>query len=167
MHPTSKLSRVTSSIASITTRVPSPSVDDDRSMDSTFEDECSLQTWIQPEGSFVGHLEHLHNFSHKQRQAYMASSSSEERDGYAKLKKEFRNIQVNIIPESEINQTDPRHQDWCERLLANTKDFKCLQPMPKTVLVEGDEPLTTEASWVLLRAHQNGSRRPLDTPFPS
>ena len=29
-------------------------------------------------------------------------------------------------------------------MLANDKEFRCLRPMPETVLMEGDEPLTIE-----------------------
>ena len=92
----------------------------------------------------MGQHEHLHNFSHKQRQAYMASSSSEEKGEFEKLKDEFRDIQVNVLPDEEINKTDPPQKEWCDRLLANDKEFRCLRPMPETVLMEGDEPLTIE-----------------------
>ena len=51
----------------------------------------------------------------------MASSSSEEKDGYAELQKEFRDIQVNVLPESEINKTDPKHQTWCDRSLRSNR----------------------------------------------
>ena len=86
----------------------------------------------------------LANFSHKQRQAYMASSTEKERGDFDKLKEEFKMIQLNVLPESEINRTHPHHAEWCRELLANEKRFKCVGDMPETVLMEGDEALRIE-----------------------
>ena len=80
----------------------------------------------------------------KQRQAYMASSTEEERASYRRLKEEFKSIQVSVLPEDEINRTDSAHQEWCTTLLANVKKYKCLGEMPETVLMEGDEALRIE-----------------------
>ena len=74
----------------------------------------------------------------------MASSTGEEKEHYQQLKKDFEDIQVNVLPESEINKTDPPHAKWCASLLSNVKTYKCLGPMPETVLMEGDDPLTIE-----------------------
>ena len=43
----------------------------------------------------------LANFSHKQRQAYMASSTEKERGDFDKLKEEFKMIQLNVLPERQ------------------------------------------------------------------
>ena len=72
----------------------------------------------------------------------MASSTAEEKLQYDKLKDEFRDIQVSVLPEEEVNKTYPPQEEWCRQLLDNSERFQCLRPMPETVLMEGDEPLT-------------------------
>ena len=110
--------------------------------------------WMQPRppsrierrkgNDMMGNEEVLANFSHRQRQAYMASSTEEERDEWTKLKDEFKDIQVSVLPEEEINKTYPPQKGWADHLLANQDRFQCLRPMPETVLMEGDDPLTIE-----------------------
>ena len=91
------------------------------------------------------HLEEqLANFSHQQRQAYMASSTETEKGMFQKLQQEFKDIQVNVLPESEINKTHAPHKEWSDQLLANVQKYRCVGPMPETVLMEGDDPLTIE-----------------------
>ena len=61
------------------------------------------------------HLEEqLANFSHQQRQAYMASSTETEKGMFQKLQQEFKDIQVNVLPESEINKTHAPHKEWSD-----------------------------------------------------
>ena len=110
--------------------------------------------WMQPRppsrierrkgNDMMGNEEVLANFSHRQRQAYMASSTEEERDEWTKLKDEFKDIQVSVLPEEEINKTYPPQKGWADHLLANQDRYQCLRPMPETVLMEGDDPLTIE-----------------------
>ena len=48
------------------------------------------------------------------------------------------------VPYLQVPKSYPAQREWCSILLANSKRFQCLRPMPETVLMEGDEPLTIE-----------------------
>ena len=101
----------------------------------------------------------LANFSHRQREAYMTSATDDEKEKYTTLRKEFEQIQVNVLPEGAINKTHPPEKEWCDQLLGNLGRFKCLRPMPETVHMEGDDALTIEDKPGLMHAKAEQDRK--------
>jgi len=68
-------------------------------------------------------------------------TKTEERDEF---KKTFTEIQAQVLPESEINTPHLEHKAMANQMLQNTRRWKCLRELDKTIVMDTDEPLVLE-----------------------